>query len=339
MNIPDNEREESDGDDDGGHATSSSFPSVPAGHPPQHRHTTNMKAGPYLIITNISKRQNIRNLLQIAAAYGVPKVLVVGQKKFVFDLDDDVDHVEVAYDINATDNNFDGAKNKGDCNNEEEEDVDDNNDDNDDEGDKRRRKGQSNNSKTTTDIPAMLQQGVRNGKLTIMKFDKLEECVAYIKRIPCCCGGCSGDEVYTGDESEILMATNDEKKTMVHKSTIATTSESPSSSITRENTIPIIGVEIDNSSINLEEEPFSSYFSTNSSSSCTCNSIAFMMGNEGSGMSSKQMSICDGFIRISQYGGGTASLNVSVAAALVLHRYYHWRRGEVVKSIVRCNNC
>jgi tRNA G18 (ribose-2'-O)-methylase SpoU len=51
-----------------------------------------------------------------------------------------------------------------------------------------------------------------------------------------------------------------------------------------------------------------------------------MMGNEGSGMTTKQMSHCDGFIRISQYGGGMASLNVSVAAGIVLHRYFQWTR-------------
>ena len=106
------------------------------------------------------------------------------------------------------------------------------------------------------------------------------------------------------------------------------------------NTIPIIGVEIDNSSINLEEEPFSAFLSSSSSSSCAAPAIAFMMGNEGSGMSPRQMSICDGFIRISQYGGGTASLNVSVAASLVLHRFHHWRRGdEVVAKTIALRNC
>lgn len=49
---------------------------------------------------------------------------------------------------------------------------------------------------------------------------------------------------------------------------------------------------------------------------------AFMMGNEGQGMNEKQMAVCDGFVKISQYGGGTASLNVSVAASIVLQRFY-----------------
>jgi len=54
-------------------------------------------------------------------------------------------------------------------------------------------------------------------------------------------------------------------------------------------------------------------------------STAFMMGNEGQGMTSKQMAICDGFVRIEQYGGGTASLNVSVSVGVVLQRFFEKR--------------
>jgi len=175
----------------------------------------------YLIITNISKRQNIKNLLQLAVAYGITTIFVVGQRAFNFDLIDSIDEEE------------DGII-----------------------------------TKTTTDIPPTIQDHIRNEKLKIIKFDKLEECIAHIKSIQ--------------------------------------TSPTP---------IQVLGVEIDKSSINLETEPF-------------IGSTAFMMGNEGSGMTTKQMSVCDGFIRISQYGGGTASLNVSVAAGLVLHRFYHWSRRQ-----------
>jgi tRNA G18 (ribose-2'-O)-methylase SpoU len=79
--------------------------------------------------------------------------------------------------------------------------------------------------------------------------------------------------------------------------------------------IQVVGVEIDESSVDIEhaEECFKGGSST-----------AFMMGNEGQGMNSKQMSLCDRFVKISQYGGGTASLNVSVAAGIVLHRYHQW---------------
>ena len=190
----------------------------------------------YLIITNISKRQNIKSLLQLAAAYGCTTVFVVGQKKFEFDPDA--------------------------------------------EG---------------TDLPSIIQNAVRNGRMTIVKFDKLEECVDHIKSIPCY------DEV--ASEGNCAAENTSANNTQIKK----------------RSTIPIIGVEIDNSSKNLEEEPFTS-------------SVAFMMGNEGSGMSAKQTAACDGFIRISQYGGGTCSLNVSVAAGLVLHRFFNWSRGDGVKQ-------
>ena len=45
---------------------------------------------------------------------------------------------------------------------------------------------------------------------------------------------------------------------------------------------------------------------------------------QGSGLSSKQISLCDDFIYIAQYGAGTASLNVSTAAAIVLHHFALW---------------
>lgn len=40
----------------------------------------------------------------------------------------------------------------------------------------------------------------------------------------------------------------------------------------------------------------------------------------------EQMDACDGFIRIAQYGGGTASLIVNVAANFVMHRLHIWSR-------------
>lgn len=195
--------------------------------PNQHEHRRGRPV-PYLIITNISKRQNVKNLLQLAAAYGCPAVFVVGMKK-LFEFDPDAER---------------------------------------------------------TDVPTAMREGMRRGRMKVIKFDKLEECVEHIKSIPCYAISSDGG----GSERD--------------NSDDASTTKS---------TIPIIGVEIDDSSRNLEEEPFAS-------------SVAFMMGNEGSGMTAKQMSVCDGFIRISQYGGGTASLNVSVAAGIVLHRFFHWSR-------------
>lgn len=52
--------------------------------------------------------------------------------------------------------------------------------------------------------------------------------------------------------------------------------------------------------------------------------VAFMLGNEGTGLNDRQMRVCDSFVYISQYGAGTASLNVAVAASIVLHQYAIW---------------
>ena len=73
------------------------------------------------------------------------------------------------------------------------------------------------------------------------------------------------------------------------------------------------------------------------------NGAAFVMGNEGLGLSEKQKEICDEFIYIPQTRGGSggmssatssrdangngrgsASLNVSCAAAIILHAYSLW---------------
>jgi tRNA G18 (ribose-2'-O)-methylase SpoU len=42
------------------------------------------------------------------------------------------------------------------------------------------------------------------------------------------------------------------------------------------------------------------------------------------GLSAKQMKHCYNFINIHQYGGGTASLNVSIAASIVMQQLFQW---------------
>lgn len=155
------------------------------------------------------------------------------------------------------------------------------------------------------DIPPLIKEGMKGGKLEIVRFDRLEECVKHIKSMPCC------KEIEMHRTSAGTMDTECPSKAL-------TTSFFEEKDPKTQATIKIIGVEIDNTSLNLEDEPFTS-------------STAFMMGNEGQGMTSKQMSVCDGFVRISQYGGGTASLNVSVAAGVVLHRFLHFERGDFVR--------
>lgn len=45
---------------------------------------------------------------------------------------------------------------------------------------------------------------------------------------------------------------------------------------------------------------------------------------QGTGLSEIQQAVCDRFVYIPQYGPGTASLNVTVAASIVLHRFAVW---------------
>ncbi|KAL7457948.1 hypothetical protein ACHAWC_011269 [Mediolabrus comicus] len=236
----------------------------------------------YLIITNISKRQNVRNLIQIGAAFGVRTIFVVGQKNFNFDVqtNDDDDDEQDHHDANSSNNN--------------------------------------NNKSTTSDIPTAILDAVKRGKINIIRFDRLEKCVEHIKSLPCCEDAATAAEAAAvekdkTDATVVEGADNDEYSNNDDNAT------EKASSSGEKSTIQILGVEIDPSSINLEQEDV---FTA---------STAFMMGNEGQGMTTKQMSVCDGFVRISQYGGGTASLNVSVAAGLVLHRFFHWSRGDVVK--------
>ncbi|EZG72987.1 putative TrmH family RNA methyltransferase [Gregarina niphandrodes] len=73
--------------------------------------------------------------------------------------------------------------------------------------------------------------------------------------------------------------------------------------------IKVVGIEIDDKSTALTETDF------------TNQDIAFMLGNEGTGMNAKQKQICDSFVYIEHFSGATASLNVAVAGGIVFHRY------------------
>jgi tRNA G18 (ribose-2'-O)-methylase SpoU len=55
---------------------------------------------------------------------------------------------------------------------------------------------------------------------------------------------------------------------------------------------------------------------------------ALLPGNEGQGMAD-----CQQFVRIPQYGVGTASFNVNVATSMVLYRYQQERRRKQLLQI------
>lgn len=45
---------------------------------------------------------------------------------------------------------------------------------------------------------------------------------------------------------------------------------------------------------------------------------------QGTGLSEKQVALCDSFVYIPQYGDGTGSLNVTVATSIVLQHFALW---------------
>ena len=79
----------------------------------------------------------------------------------------------------------------------------------------------------------------------------------------------------------------------------------------RERGCEVVGVEIVEGAERVQDAPFRG-------------STAFMLGNEGAGLTEKQIGLCDRFVYIPQYGEGTASLNVTTAAAIALHHFGAW---------------
>lgn len=75
----------------------------------------------------------------------------------------------------------------------------------------------------------------------------------------------------------------------------------------------ICGIEINDKSKNVTEQPFNK-------------NTAFILGNEGTGLSDKQIALCDYFVYIPHYGSGTASLNVAVAGSIVFHHFSLWAK-------------
>ena len=75
--------------------------------------------------------------------------------------------------------------------------------------------------------------------------------------------------------------------------------------------VRVLGIEIMGESKSVLEEGFAGPH----------DKLAFMPGNEGVGLSQPQKNICNGFVYIPQPGTGTASLNVTIATTIILHRY------------------
>lgn len=79
----------------------------------------------------------------------------------------------------------------------------------------------------------------------------------------------------------------------------------------------ICGIEITNEACAVQSHPFRG-------------TTAFMMGNEGHGLTKAQLEVCDHCVYIPQHSAATASLNVNAACAIVLHHYAVWAQLEEV---------
>lgn len=80
----------------------------------------------------------------------------------------------------------------------------------------------------------------------------------------------------------------------------------------------LVGVEIGGDSKDITTHPFSG-------------NTAFVLGNEGEGLTPKMRALCDKVVYIPQYGHGTASLNVACAASIVMHHFAVWSKIETTK--------
>tara|TARA_B100000780_G_C21058037_1_gene425176 strand:- start:345 stop:1124 length:780 start_codon:yes stop_codon:yes gene_type:complete len=73
----------------------------------------------------------------------------------------------------------------------------------------------------------------------------------------------------------------------------------------------IWGVEIDEKAVSIVSHPFRG-------------SAAFLMGNEGHGLTESERKVIDRYVYIPHHGNGTASLNVTVASSIIFQHYATW---------------
>ena len=73
----------------------------------------------------------------------------------------------------------------------------------------------------------------------------------------------------------------------------------------------IWGVEIDSQAVSVVAHPFRG-------------PVAFLMGNEGHGLTVHERKVIDKYVYIPHYGNGTASLNVTVASSIIFQHYATW---------------
>lgn len=78
----------------------------------------------------------------------------------------------------------------------------------------------------------------------------------------------------------------------------------------RSRSCEVVGIEIGNDAVSIWEAPYRG-------------SVAFMVGNEGAGLTDQQLASCDRLVYVPQFGDAV-SCNVNVAGGIVLSHYAHW---------------
>lgn len=87
----------------------------------------------------------------------------------------------------------------------------------------------------------------------------------------------------------------------------------------RQRNCEVIGIEIGDEAVSMWDADYRG-------------SVAFMVGNEGTGLTERQIAACDRLVYVPQYGEAV-SCNVNVAGGVVLSHFAHWA-GFVAKPIV-----
>jgi SpoU rRNA Methylase family len=256
----------------------------------------------YMVLTNISKRSNIRSLLLAAAAFECKRILVVGQRNFNFELSSSLLSSENSTLTKTASTTIAATKNDANTN--------DTNDDTNDISDRtitRENNQQHEQSKQKSDLPKAIEHLVANGTLPIQRFQKWDECYRYLSshRIKLI-----GVEIHPESKlmNEILQ---DLESTIGPNGYGRDDPWNDNRNVDRNNC---------RDSLNGNDE------SGGTTPSCA-DGVAFIFGNEGTGLNTKHMDACSNqFVRIPQYGKGTASLNVATAASIVMYQYFTWRR-------------
>lgn len=100
----------------------------------------------------------------------------------------------------------------------------------------------------------------------------------------------------------------------------------------QQHNISLVGVEIDARAVTVAE--LIAHYAASPQRHHHPQALALVMGNEGQGLLAHQMADCQHLVRLPQYGSGTASYNVYVAASLVLQRLHQYQMSR--SSIASC---